>query len=413
MSITKTQAPSGLIPVEQAMQKLLSSIEPISERLNVRLEHAVGCVLAKDIVATMDVPPFDNSAMDGYAIRFEDLAFSSSFKLVGQSFAGEPYKAQIGSGQCIRIMTGGVLPNGADTVVMQENTEVEGDRVTMTVAPKLGQSVRNAGEELTQGQVVLKQGRQLTSVDVGIMASLGYAKASAIRPLRVAVISTGDELKPLGSELGDGEIYDSNRYAIIALLKKLGAEVIDIGCVADDKEKLAAAFVDADKRADAVITSGGVSVGDADYTKEVLEELGQINFWKLAIKPGKPFAFGRLPSSYFFGLPGNPVSSMVTLHQLVVPALQKLCNMPVKTRESYQATASKRFFKNPGRADYQRAIFTRGVGGALTVEPTGGQGSSMLTSMNEANCYAVLPQESDNVDVGQAVTIQPFDHLIS
>jgi molybdopterin molybdotransferase len=413
MSTTDMHAPQSLMPVEQAMQKLLSSIEPVSEMLNVRLEHAVDCVLAEDVLATMDVPPFDNSAMDGYAIRYEDLRFSSTLKLVGESFAGTPYQEQLNAGQCVRIMTGGVLPNGADTVVMQENTEVEGDSVIITVPPVLGQSVRRAGEELLSGQVVLKRGRQLTPVDVGIMASLGYAKACAIRPLRVAVISTGDELKPLGSELGDGEIYDSNRYAIIALLKKLGVEVIDIGCIADDKGELATAFMDADKRADAVITSGGVSVGDADYTKEVLEELGEINFWKLAIKPGKPFAFGRLPSSYFFGLPGNPVSSMVTLHQLVVPALQKLCNMPIKERQSYQATASKRFFKKPGRADYQRAIFTKDVAGSLTVEPTGNQGSSMLTSMNEANCYAVLSQDSGGIDIGQVVTIQPFDHLIS
>lgn len=413
MSTTHKQTSTPLMPVEQAMDKLLSSLEPISEKLNVRLEHAIDSVLAVDVLATMDVPPFDNSAMDGYAIRFEDLQFSSTFKLVGESLAGAPYHAQVGSGQCIRIMTGGVLPNGTDTVVMQENTDVDGDCVTISVQPELGQSVRKAGEELTNGQVVLRQGRRLTSIDVGIMASLGYAKACVIRPLRVAVISTGDELKPLGSELNQGEIYDSNRYAIIALLKKFGVEVIDIGCIVDDKEKLAVGFMDADKRADVVITSGGVSVGDADYTKEVLEELGQIDFWKLAIKPGKPFAFGRLPSSYFFGLPGNPVSSMVTLHQLVVPALQKLCNMPIKERDSFQATASKQFFKKPGRADYQRAVFKRDVAGKLTVEPTRNQGSSMLTSMNEANCYAVLSQDSGSVDVGQPVTIQPFDYLIS
>jgi molybdopterin molybdotransferase len=413
MSTPNNQSLSKLMPVEQAMQQLLFSIEPVSEMLNVRLEHAVGCVLAEDVVATMDVPPFDNSAMDGYAIRFEELKFSSTFERVGESLAGAPYQAQLHHGQCVRIMTGGVLPNGADTVIMQENTEVDGDSVTITVPPIYGQSVRKAGEELTMGQVVLEKGRQLSSVDVGIMASLGYAKACVIRPLRVAVISTGDELKPLGAVLGEGEIYDSNRYAIIALLKKLGVEVIDIGCVADDKEKLAAAFIDADKRADAVITSGGVSVGDADYTKEVLEELGQINFWKLAIKPGKPFAFGRLPSSYFFGLPGNPVSSMVTLHQLVVPALQKLCNTSVREKESYQATASKRFFKKPGRADYQRAVFARDDSGILMVEPAGNQGSSILTSMNKANCYAILPQDSGAIDVGQPVTIQPFDHLIS
>ncbi|TDF41407.1 molybdopterin molybdotransferase MoeA [Alteromonadaceae bacterium M269] len=403
----------ALQPIEQAMQRLLSSIEPVTEMLNVRLEHAVGSVLAEDVLSTMDVPPFDNSAMDGYAVKFEDLNTSDNLELVGTSFAGAPFEQHLEHGQCVRIMTGAVMPEGADTVVMQENTAANGDTITITVKPRLGQSVRRCGEELTKGQVVLEKGRQLTSVDVGIMASLGFAKACSIRPLRVAVISTGDELKPLGTELAPGDIYDSNRYAIIALLKKLGVEAIDMGCVPDDREQLMAAFIDADSRADAVITSGGVSVGDADYTKEVLEEIGQIDFWKLAIKPGKPFAFGRLPSSYFFGLPGNPVSSMVTLHQLVVPALQKLRNTPVKEPVTYHAKAKKQFFKRPGRTDYQRAVFSTNEKGELVAEPTGSQGSSMLTSMNKANCYAVLPQNSGSVEIGEPVVIQPFDYLIS
>ena len=310
----------GLMAIDTAMEKLLGAVTPVSEQLNVGLADCLGRVLAEDVQSSLNVPPNDNSAMDGYAMRVQDLLQGDTLALIGESFAGHPFEGEVGIGQCVRIMTGAVIPDGADAVVMQERAHADGDTVRFEVKPPEGNSVRRMGEDIAVGDVVLQKGRQLTAADIGLLASLGIAQVPVRRKVKVAVFSTGDELKTPGQTLEHGDIYESNRFTVSAMVKRLGAEVVDLGVIPDDMDAIRKAFKTADEQADVVISSGGVSVGDADYTKDVLDELGQIGFWKLAIKPGKPFAFGQLPNSHFMGLPGNPVSSMVTCHQLVLPA---------------------------------------------------------------------------------------------
>lgn len=403
----------GLRPIEEAMQQLFQSIKPLAEHLHVPILESLGQVLAEDISSNLDVPPSDNSAMDGYAVRVADLANTDTLTLMGASLAGQPLTTEIQAGECARITTGGVIPKGADAVMMQENVQVEGDKVRFLVKPKLGQSIRRAGESIKCGQVVMNQGTKLSPSHVGLLASLGVAKVKIVRPLNVAVLSTGDELVEPGCTLGEGQIFDSNRPAIIATLQHFGAHIKDFGIIKDDKTSLHQAFSEASSWADAIITSGGVSVGDADYTKEVLEELGSIAFWKLAIKPGKPFAFGKIGQALFFGLPGNPVSAMVTLHQLVLPALQHQQNGVVLARNEFCAVAAELFKKRPGRTDYQRALFWTDSSGVLNVKPCGPQGSGIFSSITQANCFAILPKDSGDLLPGEQVTIQPFDMFIA
>jgi molybdopterin molybdotransferase len=398
--------------VEQAIEQLLNSIDALSEIIYVPLKSCLGLVVAEDISSQMNVPAADNSAMDGYAVNVEDLKASDTLTLVGSSLAGAPYSSVLTQGQCVRITTGGVIPQGANGVMMQENVHLDGNQVRFLSIPSIGQSIRKAGESIQIGQVVVERGTVLSPAHIGLVASLGIATLPVVRKLKVAVLSTGDELKEIGDELKVGDVYDSNRPALVAALQQFGVEVIDLGIIADNKSMLLNAFNQANEVADAVVTSGGVSVGDADYTKEVLEDLGQIEFWKLAIKPGKPFAFGRLPDSLFFGLPGNPVSAMVTLNQLVLPALQKYRGAKGLQRLILSATASQSFKKRPGRTDYQRATFVTDESGELFVQPSGAQGSGIFSSITQANCFAILPQDSGDIETGQQVQIQPFDQFI-
>ncbi len=316
----------GLMPIEDALNKMQTDVANVCEVISLPLSKALGYALAEDIHSPLNVPSFNNSAMDGYAVNQVDLAGCSeqnpiTLTQVGKSFAGQPYQGTVKPGECIRIMTGAVMPGCVDTVIMQERTTAVDGSITFTSTPTLADNVRLAGEDLTKGQVVLTKGHKLTARDIPLIASLGIAEIQLFRKLKVAVISSGDELKNLGEPLSEGDIYDSNRYSIIALLTRLGVEVIDFGIIKDDLALIREAVKSADQQADVVITSGGVSVGEADFIKDVLTELGTIGFWKLAIKPGKPFAFGKLSNSVFFGLPGNPVSAMVTLHQLAVPTM--------------------------------------------------------------------------------------------
>lgn len=403
----------GLRPIEEAMQQLFQSITPLDEHLNLPIAESLGQVLAVDVASNLDVPPSDNSAMDGYAVRVEDFVTTDTLILVGASLAGQPFTGELKAGQCARITTGGVIPQGADAVMMQENVRVDGENVRFLVKPKLGQSIRLAGESIKRGEVVLTKGTKLTPSHVGLLASLGVATVAIIRPLRVAVLSTGDELVEPGANLQQGQIYDSNRPAIIASLQQFGVQTKDFGIVSDDKASLKAVFSEASKWADAIVTSGGVSVGDADYTKDVLEELGSIAFWKLAIKPGKPFAFGHIGDALFFGLPGNPVSAMVTLHQLVLPAIQHQQNGEPLVRNEFRAVAADKFKKRPGRTDYQRAKFWTDEQGTLYVRPCGPQGSGIFSSITQANCFAILPKDSEDVLPGESVIIQPFDAFIA
>ncbi|WP_105902034.1 molybdopterin molybdotransferase MoeA [Vibrio gangliei] len=407
----------GLMPIDTAINKMLESITPISQTRTVALDEAIGHVLSADICSPMNVPPFDNSAMDGYAVRACDLEKSSQMPVVGKSFAGQPYDGEWPQGSCIRIMTGAQIPTGCDVVIMQEQAQVSGDMIDFSQAlpVKAKQNIRPIGDDITQGALVLPKGHRLTTRDIPLIATLGIPMVPVYHKPKVAFFSTGDELKPLGAELKAGEIYDSNRYGIKVMLEKFGCEAIDLGVIPDDKSLLKQAFQQAQEQADVVITSGGVSVGEADYTKEILDELGEIGFWKIAMKPGKPFAFGHLlatnerQQALFCGLPGNPVSAMLTFYILVQPLLAKLAgNSEWKAQPNIPAISKTPFKKAPGRTDYQRGIYSINEQGQIEVSTTGNQSSGAFRSMSIANCFVVLEQERGRVDVGETVKIQLF-----
>ena len=400
----------GLIPVDEALSRLLSSVTSIDSTLSLPLSDAMGYVLASSVKAQADVPPFDNSAMDGYALRLADLAQNNVMPLAGKSFAGQPFDGEWPQGTCIRIMTGAKIPDGCDAVIMQENTEVLEQGIQFNQSDvKPQNNIRPMGDDIKQGDVVLNKGARLTSRDIPMIATLGISHVTVVRKPRVAFFSTGDELKPLGEPLAEGQIYDSNRYGIKPLIENFGCEAIDLGIIPDCPETLKATFEKAQTLADVVVTSGGVSVGEADYTKDILEELGQIGFWKLAIKPGKPFAFGKLSTAWFCGLPGNPVSAVLTMYVLVQPLLAKLAGHTEWTApESIPATTRSAFKKAPGRTDYQRGIYSI-EDGKFVVETTGNQSSGAFRSMSLANCFVVLERERGRVEVGETVNIQLFN----
>ncbi|WP_047047908.1 molybdopterin molybdotransferase MoeA [Vibrio mexicanus] len=403
----------GLMPIEDAMDKMLSRITPIKTTLSLPLEQAIGHVLANDVRSPIFVPPFDNSAMDGYAIRIQDLNKSTTLPLHGKSFAGQPFEGEWPEGTCIRIMTGAKIPHGCDAVIMQENTQVTDNGILFNQTDvKPQNNIRPTGDDISQGDIVLEKGARLTPRDIPMIASLGISHVDVLRKPKVAFFSTGDELKPLGTPLEEGQIYDSNRYGIKPLIESFGCEAIDLGIIPDCVETLKATFEKAQDVADVVVTSGGVSVGEADYTKDILEELGEIGFWKLAIKPGKPFAFGALESAWFCGLPGNPVSAMLTMYVLVQPMLAKLAGHTQWTApESIPAITKTAFKKSPGRTDYQRGIYNL-ENGQFTVETTGNQSSGAFRSMSLANCFVVLERERGRVEVGETVQIQLFNHTL-
>lgn len=403
---------SGLLPVEQARAQLLEAVTPLRDTEMLPLEQACGRVLAEPAVAQLDLPPCDNSAMDGYALCGEGRRFT----LVGRSLAGHPYRDALEPGQCVRITTGAALPPGADRVVMQESIELDGDTVQLQSEARVGAHIRRRGEDVGSGKIIVPAGRRLKVPDIALLAAAGVSQVTVLRRLRAALLSVGDELKPLetpAAELGTGDIYDSNRIALKAALGELDIEVVDLGCQPDDPGQIRAAFEQARDSADIVITSGGVSVGEADYTRDVLEELGQLEMWRLAIKPGKPFTFGRLPrtqgESYFFGLPGNPVSALVTLYQLVRPALEKLRGTG-DTTAPFQSRARllNPIRKSPGRLDFQRGFTYRDGDGLQVVETAGIQGSHILSGFSRANCFIVLSRDSGDCATGDWVTIEPF-----
>ncbi|WP_391090599.1 molybdopterin molybdotransferase MoeA [Vibrio sp. NH-UV-68] len=400
----------GLMPIEEAMEKMLSPITPIQTTLQLPIADAIGYVLAEEIQSPIFVPPFDNSAMDGYAIRIADLANQQVMPVAGKSFAGQPFEGDWPQGSCVRIMTGAKIPLGCDAVIMQENTEVTDAGVQFNqIDVKPNNNIRPTGDDIKQGDVVLLKGARLTARDIPMIATLGISHVTVVRKPRVAFFSTGDELKPLGEPLIEGQIYDSNRYGIKPLIENFGCEAIDLGIIPDCPKTLEATFEKAQTLADVVVTSGGVSVGEADYTKDILEQLGQIGFWKLAIKPGKPFAFGKLSTAWFCGLPGNPVSAVLTMYVLVQPLLAKLGgHSEWKAPQSIPAITRSAFKKAPGRTDYQRGIYSI-ENGQFVVETTGNQSSGAFRSMSLANCFVVLERERGRVEVGETVNIQLFN----
>lgn len=402
----------GLMPVDSALEKILDQVKPLETITTASLSDAMGLVLADDIRSPINVPPFANSAMDGYALRSADLDTTDTLEMAGKSFAGTPFDGVCQSGQCIRIMTGAKMPAGTDTVIMQEETEVNGDTIRFTTKAPCGDNVRPIGDDVCQGDVVVAKGNRITAREMPLLASLGIATLPVFQRPTVAFFSTGDELRPVGEALEAGQIYDSNRYGIRALLEKFGCDVMDLGIIPDEPELLRKAFATA-TQADVLVTSGGVSVGEADYTKDILDEQGEIGFWKIAMKPGKPFAFGTIQNTWFCGLPGNPVSAMVTLYQLVQPMLAKLAgHSQYQPPQRIKAKATSVFKKRPGRADYQRGIYHINPEGQLEVSTTGNQGSGAFSSMHQANCFIVLEQERGRVMPGEDVTIELFNHTM-
>ena len=403
------------LSVDVALHTIKASAAPIKDHEQVALKDALHRILAENLKSSIDVPGHDNSAMDGYAIRFADLKAdgNTSFKVIDTTLAGHPSQKSLGRCETIRIMTGAVIPEGADTVVIQEHTIKDGDTiVTDGKLHRKAQNVRRAGEDIAVGNIVLKQGRKLNAADIGLAASLGIAQLKVYRRLKVCFFSTGDELRTVGSLLEKGEIYDSNRYTLFAMLKRLDVEVTDLGIVGDQPESLRTAFETAASNHDVVITSGGVSVGEADYSKSVFEAVGKINFWKIAMKPGRPLAFGSIGEKLYFGLPGNPVSVMTTFYIFVQPALKKMSGENEHKPLEVKATTLGDLRKRPGRTEYQRGILSVCDNGDLQVSTTGSQGSGILSSLSKANCFIVLAQDTSKVAAGDTVTVIPFEALI-
>ncbi|MCP3870419.1 MAG: molybdopterin molybdenumtransferase MoeA [Gammaproteobacteria bacterium] len=401
----------SLLTVVQARSRILDSVTPVTERQRLFLRDALDRVLATEIVSPINVPGHTNSAMDGYALSGNDLPESipREYRVIGTAYAGAPCEGICESGECIRIMTGAPMPAGTDTVVMQEQTKASGDaQVVMLPGQRPGQNVRQAGEDIAAGNRVLEPGRRLTPADLGILSSLGIGEVSVYRRPRVAFFSTGDELRSIGETLNKGDVYDSNRYSLYGMLKRLDLDVFDLGVIPDKPEALRDAFQSAASMADLVITSGGVSVGEADYVKATLDALGQIGFWKISMKPGRPLAYGSLGKALFFGLPGNPVAVMVTFMQFVEPAIRYLASGQRWQPLVIKARATESIRKRPGRYEFQRGILSHSSDGTLLISGTGQQGSGILTSMSRANCFILLDEQNAGVSEGDLIDVQPF-----
>ena len=409
------------LPVAQAQEFIARLVPRVQAVEKLAIRSALGRVLASDVISTIAVPAHDNSAMDGYALRGSELAAGGDTVLTvaGTGFAGAQFDGSVAPGQCVRIMTGAVMPAGLDTVVPQEFTRVEGDRVIVPAgAVRRGDNRRCAGEDLAKGEAALKAGRVLRPADLGLLASLGQAEVPVLRRLRVAFFSTGDELRSINEPLNEDYVYDSNRYTLWGMLQRLGVDLIDMGVVRDDPVALEAAFRQAAQDADAVITSGGVSVGEADHTKQVMKTLGDVLFWRIAMRPGRPMAIGRISSgghdAILFGLPGNPVAVMVTFYAFVRDALLAMSGATPQPLPMLRAASTQAIRKKAGRTEYQRGIVTRSASSASgwQVEITGAQGSGILRSMSVANGLVVLGHEQGNVAAGELVDVLPFDGLV-
>jgi len=401
------------LPVDTARAAIRACLSPVDGIERVATRSALGRVLAEAIVPAIDVPAHDNSAMDGWALRGADLTADAETALtqVGIALAGKAFTGTLGRGQCVRVMTGAVMPQGADTVVIQEVVRTDGACVVVPAGQKPGQNVRAAGEDLKTGVPVLQPGRAIVPADLGLIASLGIGEVAVRRRLRVAFFSTGDELASIGQPLAAGQVYDSNRYTLHGMLTRLGVELDDMGVVRDDPRVLEQVLRSAAASADAIVTSGGVSVGEADYVKQMMSKLGEVLFWKIAMRPGRPMAFGRIGDAFLFGLPGNPVAVMVTFYQFVREALLVLGGRgDDATLPLLHARAAHPFRKVPGRTEYQRGILYR-EGAAWKVKSTGQQGSGVLRSMSEANCFVVLEHDRGSVEAGDPVSVQLFEGL--
>ena len=415
--------------IAQMVNELLTEAQLLNHPADINtvsLDQAINRILAEDVLSPIDVPSADNSAMDGFAFNGKCLEINSldiTLAVVGTAFAGKPYEGKVSDGECLKIMTGALMPSGCDTVIPQELTTSDNPEL-ITFKQNLlkpGENRRLRGEDLQKGKPAIAAGRLLRPSDLGLAASLGIASLKVKRKLRVAILSSGDELRSLGQPLESGCIYDSNRYSLTGLLNRLNLEIIDCGIVRDDPKSLKEAFIEASTKADVLISSGGVSVGEADFTKQIMQELGDVGFWKIAMRPGRPMAFGTLKPvpgqssakrTLFFGLPGNPVAVMVTFYQFVRSALLQLNGASQTEVPLSQAISEAPIRKKPGRTEFQRAILGRNAEGRPTVTLTGSQGAGILRSMSEASCFIILHHDQGNIAAGDWVDVALFDGLL-
>ena len=400
-----------LLSAEEARARICQATKTIQASEIIPLAQALGRVVAKTLCSPIDIPPQRNAAMDGYAFASTDLREQEVFSLenVGISWAGKPFSGEAGAGCCVRIFTGAVVPDFADSVIAQELVTVKGNRILFPPNTQAGKNIRAAGSDVKQQEPLITQGKKLTASDLGLLAAAGVAMLEVYRPLRIAYFSTGDELTPVGQALQSGQIYDSNRYLLNGLLNDPAHLVTDLGVIRDDPTLLEQALRDAAANFDVLISTGGASVGDADFVKQTLEKCGVVNFWKLAIKPGKPLAFGNIGACWFFGLPGNPAAVLVTYAQLVKPALRQLTGQPAGQPLHIMARCDSTLHKSPGRQEYQRGILKQLAPGEFSVIAAGAQESHQLKVASLANCFIVLDRDCAGVSPGQRVMVEPFD----
>lgn len=401
----------GLMHYNDALANVLKAVYEIQGVERIAIGQARGRIVHTPIRSSLNVPAHTNSAVDGFAIYSDDIPMQVTRQLVikGLALAGKVCTDQIKPGECLRIMTGAAMPENLNTVIMQEHVEISDDKITIDSRINPGQNVRAAGEDIQQGETVLEPGKYLTPADIGLIASLGVAEINVKRKLRIAIASTGDEIFGLGEQPDAGGIYDSNRYSLMAALTRPDIEFINLGIIKDNPDQLLATLNDAGQYADLIISSGGVSVGEADYTKAVLEQSGRVNFWKIAIKPGRPMAFGHIGKAAFFGLPGNPVAVMVTYYFFVLPALEKMLGFRQKPlTPTFQARTTENLRKKPGRTEFYRGIVSLNDQGEWHVRTTGKQGSGILKSMSLANAFIILDHDASHIEAGTWVNVKPF-----
>ncbi|MFV2031522.1 MAG: gephyrin-like molybdotransferase Glp [Gammaproteobacteria bacterium] len=419
MNSTLTTSPSCAdavdaesISVAQALERIEATITTLDEHEELPLKECLGRISSESVDSPIDVPGHTNSAMDGFAVPGARLPKQgiTEFEEIGVAYAGKPFDAVCGENQCVRIMTGALIPEGADTVIMQEQAEqLENGKIRIGTGHRPGENTRRAGEDIEQGALVLLQGASINPAHLGVLASLGIGSLKVFRKPVVAYLSTGDELVSIGKPLENGQIYDSNRYTLYGMLAHLPVEILDLGVIPDQPDKIRRALSEAATVADLIISTGGVSVGEADYIKTVLEDIGEIEFWKIAIKPGRPLTFGSIEGRIFMGLPGNPVAVMVTFDLFVIPAIRKLSGARASTPTLLKAVSQEKLRKKPGRYEIQRGVASLDANNNWQVSKSGQQGSGILTSMSRANCYIVLSEDIDGVAVGDLVDIRLFD----
>lgn len=399
-----------LLSVNEAQERIYAALSPLTQSEQIPLKQALGRVLAQTIYSPISLPFAQNSAMDGYAFCSRGLSSNAPFTLtqIGVVFAGSPFNGDLKEGECVRIFTGGVVPDNADSVVMQEQVSAVDVIVHFPAGIQFGKNIRHIGEDVRAGDPLCLAHKTLSAIDLGFLASAGIDNVNVIRKLNIAYFSTGDELIGLGEKLTTGKIYDSNRYSLHGLLQNPNYNVFDGGVIADDRALLKQTLQQVAEKFDVVITTGGASVGDADYVKAVLDECGSVNFWKIAMKPGKPLAFGKIGQCYFFGLPGNPVAVTTTFDIILKPALRYLTSTHVQKKLLFSAICTTPLKKSRGRQEFQRGILTQTPEGVLEVATSGHQGSHVLSSASTANCYIILNEDVTAVACGDRVNVLLF-----